>query len=783
MSDDEIKDLNEDAERLKKVLEETAALMKELRAAANQFGIDFDNATSSADDVAASMRSIIDAAIKKDSITKEEEIALRNIVTLLNSGLEIDGKKVALGGQYNNILNQALKLQEASLDRQLKNNIEEAKSLNLVRQYRDQKEKIAALTRTQALQAMTGMLINNRLLQIATDLLKTHSSISAEMNKITLEGDRYRDVIMNAAESVAGVSFKEAQDATVALVRGMSDFTRMSATAQTELAATTSQFEKLGISLENQTKMNQVASKAFGMSASQATNFYSELVTFSKSAKVPMDEINRNLASIGDRLSLFGRQNYQQVFKDLSAAAKDFGIEAGKMLDVTERFTTFEGAAQAAGRLNAILGGNFVSGLGLMTSALESPVDVFRQLKTAMDMSGKEFANMTQAQKRYIAEKIGLSLTETESLFGNSLREGTQNLKERLATQEELNELSAKSTQVFQRLQIVIMKIVNSPFISTVVNVIEGFVKLLEEGDKTFGALIGNALAFIVGLGWIGKGLLFLFSPLKSVATFIGLIIKALIGKTASTSAEVLALNAHTASLRANTVALRLNTMALNASKNASKGAGAGFLTIAGYTALFVAALIGLGFAINLVVVGLGKMADGFARWNDAQARNTEATTKQAQVFSNLATTIKDMSNLKSNLVSFAEGIQQIGSAINTINLSTLRELNALVGAPLSAEFTTRSNATVETRVVPVKVVEIEMNATREEQRQQMSLVNRGKETNKEVKISINSPISLDGADWGRLISNGIGIYEESQGREITPGLSSYGGADILNDR
>jgi hypothetical protein len=68
--------------------------------------------------------------------------------------------------------------------------------------------------------------------------------------------------------------------------------------------------------------------------------------------------------------------------------------------------------------LNAILGGNFVSGLRLMNSALEDPVDVFRQLKTAIDMSGKEFENMSQAQKRYVAEKIGVSVVEVEKLFG-----------------------------------------------------------------------------------------------------------------------------------------------------------------------------------------------------------------------------------------------------------------------------------------------------------------------------------------------------------------------------
>ena len=47
----------------------------------------------------------------------------------------------------------------------------------------------------------------------------------------------------------------------------------------------------------------------------------------------------------------------QKTFKDLARIQKQTGFEMEKILQITNRFDTFEGAAQQAGQLNAALGG------------------------------------------------------------------------------------------------------------------------------------------------------------------------------------------------------------------------------------------------------------------------------------------------------------------------------------------------------------------------------------------------------------------------------------------
>jgi hypothetical protein len=805
MADETIKQLIEENQRLSELLKSTGALQEDLRKYAAVLGENIEVNITSAEDAKKVMQQLIDASMKKGQLDQNQKNILINIQQLLNSQLKINGDLVKLDKEHENTLKQIVKHRAEDYRYLLNSNIAAGKQLNIAKQIRGEKEEISKLSRSDAAYALAGMISNNALVNTFKTLLTTFSSMSAELNKMTLDGDRYARVAMSSADALAGVSYAESLSAQKELIQGMSTFTRMTEDAQKALVTTTAQFEKLGISAKNQAAMNQVATKSFGMSAKEASNFYSELVTFSKSANVPMAEIDKNLGAIGNKLALFGREKYQQVFKDLTVAAKDFGIEASKMLEVTERFTTFEGAAQAAGRLNAMLGGNFVSGLRLMNSALEDPIDVFRQLKTAMDMSGKEFANMSQAQKRYVAEKIGVSITEAENLFGNSLNESTQRLQERQATQKELNELSSKSTEVLQRLQIALLKIANSPFVEKIIGWIESLVGLVEwlgKADKESGGWIGGILTFIGALGLLAKSFVFLFGPIGSFIRFGFLIVQLARGKTAATIADIAmapaavaaenakaaGLSVHTAALKANTIAMMQNARAGKAMKNVLNGmpeiSGAAGLGMLKFAAIIVAVIAVVGAFIYV----LGEMAIKYAEWNkqqaaytDAQARLADAQTRQATAFKELGMSIKYMTMLKDNLTSFAEGIQQIAEAIELINLEKVSALNMLGSRPFDLGVTTTGTSTVRTEVVPVKVVEVEMQTTREEERQQMSLANRGKNEPKEVKLVINSPISLDGANWGRLISNGIAIYQDSLGREITSGLSSYSGKQILD--
>ena len=88
-------------------------------------------------------------------------------------------------------------------------------------------------------------------------------------------------------------------------------------------------------------------------------------------------------------------------------ASKITGIEVGRLLSITEKFDTFEGAAEQAGKLNAALGGNFVNAMELMTAT--DPVERFEMIRDSVLDAGLAFDDMSYYQRKFYADAMGLS--------------------------------------------------------------------------------------------------------------------------------------------------------------------------------------------------------------------------------------------------------------------------------------------------------------------------------------------------------------------------------------
>jgi hypothetical protein len=96
-----------------------------------------------------------------------------------------------------------------------------------------------------------------------------------------------------------------------------------------------------------------------------------------------------------------------QAFKQLAVVSKATGIEVSRLLAITEKFDTFEGAATQAGKLNAALGGNFVNAMELMTAT--NPVERFEMIRDSILDSGLAFDEMSYFQKKFFAEAAGMA--------------------------------------------------------------------------------------------------------------------------------------------------------------------------------------------------------------------------------------------------------------------------------------------------------------------------------------------------------------------------------------
>lgn len=467
--------------------------------------MDFFSTADTLEDIKQKTTEIVKQLLRKKELTQEELQYLNNVAELSATSVEKTGQNLILEED----INKQLRIKIGLMDELETGSLLITKyTLQNLRGYSDMLDPLTTIKRIQ--QDLSEMTAEQARIYIQGTMVKKMGEISnvfmqtvgslatikAEFNKLTTDTETFLDNVRVAAKETSGLSFEEAAATTKELINGMSQFTRLTEDTRTELVKTVAMMDKLGLSTQNQVMLLQMTTKSFGMSVSQAQSSLTRIQSFAESTGIPMSELNKNLGAAGTKLAAFGQGGYEKVFQSLSIAAKNLGIEMGKLLSITEGFTTFDGAAQAAGQLNAVLGGNFINSISLLEGAMENPIEAFARIKEGMDASGKSFRDMSLPMQRHIASLLNMEVSEAQALFSQSLGSATAQMTMQAKKQEELNALAAKSTDAFKRLEIAFQKIVASPVTQWIISFVELLASAVE-GLLQF-PIIGDAMSGII---------------------------------------------------------------------------------------------------------------------------------------------------------------------------------------------------------------------------------------------------------------------------------------------
>jgi hypothetical protein len=202
-----------------------------------------------------------------------------------------------------------------------------------------------------------------------------------------------------------GVSMEEASAAQMALYTSTTDYTMASAGARKDLLKTTALMGEFGVSVETSAKIAQAATKGLGIGIGGADELLLGLSAHASDIGVPINKMAEDFAGVSNELKRFGRDG-ERVFKRLAMVQKITGIEMGRILSITEKFDTFEGAAKQAGMLNAAIGGNMVNAMDLMMTT--DPVDRFNMIRDSILDAAGSFDDMSYYQKKFYANAAGL---------------------------------------------------------------------------------------------------------------------------------------------------------------------------------------------------------------------------------------------------------------------------------------------------------------------------------------------------------------------------------------
>ena len=260
------------------------------------------------------------------------------------------------------------------------------------------------------------------------------------------------------ATRTLGVGLKEANAAFGALRSTYTDFTFQSEGQREEIGKTVAMLGELGVSMEDAAKGMQASTKMFGMSGTAAAKNARELNALAIDLQVAPQQIASDFAALSGQLAKLG-PDATRSFKEMQRVMKITGFEAQKLIAITEKFDTFEGAAEMAGNLNAALGGNFVNAMDMMMET--DPVARFETLRDTLLDAGLSFDSMSYYQRKFYAQSMGLeSVGDLALMMSGNMNALDGDINRTSASYEEQAKIAADMLDATTKLKMIFIELV-----------------------------------------------------------------------------------------------------------------------------------------------------------------------------------------------------------------------------------------------------------------------------------------------------------------------------------
>ena len=567
--------------------------------------------------------------------------------------------------------------------------------------------------------AMTSMVMS--IINMSKTVILAFDQAQAKMNAATGATYKFNDSLYTAQRSVNtfGVTFDETSNSIITLNRGLSFFVSANEETQSKLAGTVAGLTKFGISAEESTKLLSYFTNNLGMTAVDADEATKQLAMLSTSIGIDPSKMTADFMKASSSLAVYGERSVK-IFSNIAAAAKTAEVETSSLISLADKFDTFAGAADTAGKLNAILGTQ-LSTLEMIGQSEDQRIET---LIRSVQSQGMSFDQMDKFTQKAIASAAGISdLNEAQKIFGMNIsqyRDMANQQQKSQDIQQKFNDALRAGMPLVDKFKVLFTEFIIglTPVFSILNDFMDGvldFVKQMPTGLKTAIAVIALVSSFTIAAGIaLTTGVLGMLSAIASikaglVATTVVTAVagEAVGGLTNSVGGVNNALPKTAKSLGDTNKKFRtFNTVSNVANNNmttlgrtgpqAASGLGAGFKRAAFGVGIAVIAILAIAAAIALVLNYYSKLAD-------AEARQEEAKARQIEAYSNLGESISQVQEALTNIanIDLSSGIAQVielGAALSNfddVSIETKHTLTnlALITTGTSAEVMTAGAA------------------------------------------------------------------------------------------
>ena len=176
-----------------------------------------------------------------------------------------------------------------------------------------------------------------------------------------------------------------------------------------------SKYAKVGVSASDFAGILQTGINMLGMSKTATMEMQKEAFGLAQTLGKDVSQVFSEMNQALPQLASYGK-DAAAVFFDLERQAHKTGMAVGDLIGIAGNYRTFDSAATAAGNLNAVLGTQLFSTMGLLEAQLEGPSAVLDYMLENLDGSMGNFEELNTFQREAVANAANMSVEQLSIL-------------------------------------------------------------------------------------------------------------------------------------------------------------------------------------------------------------------------------------------------------------------------------------------------------------------------------------------------------------------------------
>ena len=303
----------------------------------------------------------------------------------------------------------------------------------------------------------------------------------------------------------AGLGFESWMRVVPALRDNIAAFRNGTTSTRVELQKFTGMLEESYHAGDQGSKMLGFLTDSMGMSATSATRTTRSFMDLASALNINVVQAISNFNTVAPSMAMWGGR-LVEVLEGLQRQSGATGVAMQQLVSIGDQFSTFERAADTAGRLNAILGQTIFSSIDMIFMSHEKRIQHIHSMLRDVGVTWNELGAY---EKQAISTTLNFqNVGEAAAFFKNSLEKQNAEVLRAQAHQRSFSQLIKSSQTLMVQLA------------NTVRQLAIDFGPLAEK----LGAVLGFLSQILTaGNGWVGMAVLFGAATLKMVSSLASL--------------------------------------------------------------------------------------------------------------------------------------------------------------------------------------------------------------------------------------------------------------------